>query len=182
MISYFVDASREQATTTSEVLRALIKQILQKSEFVGGVLCERVRQILKPTFPSSQVRPGVLELAATLKRGMVEFSPCFCVIDGMDAMPEQEISSLLEVIAPIFAPNTMRKLAVFCRPSLGRGVNIEQMLKPVSVHFGVDDLRGDLQLFVHHGVDSRQQKRAITADPKLVKAIKNTLISHCAKM
>lgn len=163
-----------------------MKQVLQQAELLSATIYQRLRKMLKPIFPSSQYRPGILEMTHHFKKALEEFPSSYCVIDGIDAMIEQEIDLLFDIIPRILDSRLdsakRHKVAIFCRSSLGRGIRLQRLPLSLCVQFDIHNLREDLQLFINHGVDYRQKMRFITHDLRLIETSKESLMQHCAKM
>lgn len=117
---------------------------------------------------------------------MLKIKPCSFVIDWIDALTEREVFEFLDSLRDLFPPTqgkkASHKLIMFCRQSLGRGVQLESI--PSSAHFEIrlKNIQCDLLAFVDHEVDFRQRRCSITKDMELIEETKRVLKTQCGKM
>lgn len=112
--------------------------------------------------------------------------PCTFVIDGIDAMPEQGILAFLAFLRglcdPTDRPSCDQKVIMFCRETLGRRIRLEEIPHSKVLTMDIGHVRRDIEIYVDHEVDAKQQEQRITENDDIINQVKMTLKQNSEKM
>lgn len=188
IITYYVDASRVQQATTVEILQALIKQLVMHHRDLNSRVPRELRSMFENVFAPFPTKRHVANLMELLQRFLHVTPRCFLVVDGIDVLPESEISTFVESLRKIWSRKSSigigidSRLMLFCREILGRQNPLQKIPSSVLLSIRLRDIRPDIHLYVDHEVDKRQCETPVTQDQTLINEIKDVLKSKSEKM
>lgn len=111
---------------------------------------------------------------------------CLFVIDGIDALPENEVVSFLKFLRIHFTASDGdsegSKVLVFCRETLGRGFRVADLPQTSILQVTLEHIQPDLYTYVEHKVEEKQKGRTITGNLRLIEQVKNILKGNSEKM
>ena len=183
VISYFVDANRAEKISACDVICALIKQLyIQFINSKDGVPASIYEQI-RSAFTISKIL--TTRQACRLLSALIgTYSKCLIVVDGIDAMLEAEVITLLRAVSELNGTKqqTSLKWLIFCREILGRGIKVENIADAALFYIDVHHIQQDLHHFIAQEVEQRQRESSITENKELVDEIRTTLKANAHKM
>jgi hypothetical protein len=128
--------------------------------------------------PESKVSELFFE-ALTMSAGV------YVIVDEVDVLEEEQVRCFFRLFKSAAENGSFDqvKFLMFSREILGRGIDLTKQLSNTTVlPVSISNLRGDIERFVHHEVDRKQQECAITKDKTLLDEIKKVLIDRADKM
>lgn len=183
VISYFVDTNRAEKISACDIICALIKQLyIQLVNSKDGVPA-RIHEQVENTFTISKIL--TTRRACKLLSALIGvYSKCLIVVDGIDAMPEAEIITLLRAVSELNGTKQQTSLRwlIFCREILGRGIRVENIADAALFYIDAHHIQQDLHHFIDQEVEQRQRESSITENQKLVDEIRTTLKANAHKM
>lgn len=187
VVSYFVDTLQAHQIKADDILRALIKQLLLARQETDDTLEAEFLAKLHTLFSSTTTlvphSSQLITLAKELCNGNLK---TYFVLDGIDGLTEDAIIRLLgmmkELTASIEANQSARRILIFCRESLGRGIRFENDPRFSSFQIALKHVESDIHAFVDHEVTSKQDERSLIQSRDLLDEVVNVLKSNSAKM
>jgi len=186
VVSYFVDTASNVQTTATDILRALVKQLVliheaSRQEYSHDIQ-ESIQRLLS-------VRDEILTIAilTQLIISLVQdIGSCTFVVDGMDHMQELEILAFTRFLRDVFAQSPVGplncRLILFCRETLGRGLRLENIPQSCIFHVQVSHVRSDIHSYVDREITRKQDERSISNDVLLIDEVRRTLKKNADKM
>lgn len=187
ILSYFVDPTLNTPITAPDVLRAIIKQFLVYHQDSYHELPSELREQLRVVLPASKAFTGTRILIETIQAFISNTArECVVVIDGIDILKEHDALELLRFPREIFAYNhkfrQQTKMVLFCRDTVGRGIQLGTLPNSTMLQIDLDHIEPDIHAFVDHLVSVKQSEQPITNDLELEAEIKRVLKANSAKM
>lgn len=185
-LHYFVDTLRNHPVTSEEIFRALVKQsLIHHSILYGNIPKDLESEIRTKCIDTRQVFPAAA-LLSILGRFRRLLPACVFVIDGIDALLEDEVIVFLKFVRTYFAEADDvvedSNILLFCRESLGRGLRIENFLRTSILNITLPNIRPDLYTYVEYEVAEKQKDRTISENHELIEQVKNVLKQNSEKM
>jgi len=110
----------------------------------------------------------------------------YFVFDGVDGMPEDAIIRLLKVVRELTSSTEndhfVRRILIFCRESLGRGIRFENDQRYSSFEIALKHVEADIHAFVDHEVTAKQDARSLIQSRDLLDEVVRVLKANSAKM
>lgn len=186
VVSYFVDTASNQQVTATEILRALVKQLMLLHEASRKDHSQGIQDSIRTCL---SVTDEVLTFAILTKLVIAiarELGGCTFVIDGIDAMQEHEVLAFLRFLSEVFeaspGPPAGCKLILFCRETLGRGIRLESIPQSCIFYNETNHVRSDIHFYIDHEIERNQRERCITNDNVLLHEVSRVLKENADKM
>lgn len=184
-IHFFFNNNQKFTPTLNDLLRAMIKQALLRIEKDHGVLPHELKTKLFENFGTPTCSPPNNVLIALFENVIDRLPGTLYVIDGIEALAEDEILSIFGIIRTCFGQSKQHssKLALFSREILGRGIDVCKQLPEIHyLRLGLNHLQKDIETFVDTQVELMQLKRVITQNAELLDEIRAKLKANSKKM
>lgn len=132
------------------------------------------------------VTASIDHLTATLKHFLQLHPSSYIVVDGIDALSENEILTFVKFLREVWSTESgfspFGRLILFCRETLGRRIRLDSISNSIILQIRLKHLESDIHTYVDSQINMKQQECPITSNDDLVDEVKTVLKLNSEKM